>query len=80
MLKKQGGPTKGRLNNHTIEAKALARQLVNDPTYRQHLLQRLQTGEAGAMESPFCENVRYSLQHVNLTIPGQGVGRTMAVS
>ena len=38
------------MNNHTIEAKALARQLVNDPTYRQHLLQRLQTGEAGAME------------------------------
>jgi len=38
------------LNNHTIEAKALARQLVNDPTYRQQLLQRLQAGEAGAME------------------------------
>ena len=45
------GRPKGRLNNKTIEAKALARQLVNDSTYRQNLLQWLQTGEAGAMEA-----------------------------
>ena len=44
------GRPKGRLNHTTLEAKELARQLVNDPTYRQNLKERLRTGEAGAME------------------------------
>jgi len=44
------GRPKGSLNKTTIEAKALARELLNEPTYRQNLQARLLTGEAGAME------------------------------
>ncbi len=44
------GRPKGSQNKHTIEAKALARQLVSDPTYRQKLQARLRAGDAGAME------------------------------
>ncbi len=44
------GRPKGSLNQRTLEAKALARGLLNDPTYRQNLHSRLLAGEAGAME------------------------------
>ncbi len=44
------GRPKGSLNQRTLEAKQLARGLLNDPTYRQHLHARLLAGEAGAME------------------------------
>jgi hypothetical protein len=44
------GRPKGSLNQRTIEAKALARGLLNDPTYRKNLHARLRAGEAGAME------------------------------
>ena len=55
MFKKgQVGPGPGRpvgsQNKSTIEVKRLARQLVNDPTYRKNLHARLRAGEAGAME------------------------------
>ncbi len=44
------GRPKGSQNKRTLEAKALSRQLVSDPTYRQNLQERLRTGEAGGME------------------------------
>ena len=44
------GRPKGSLNQHTLEAKAFARGLLNDPTYRKNLQVRLLAGEAGAME------------------------------
>ena len=44
------GRPKGSQNQHTIEAKALARGLLNDKTYRQQLQARLRAGDAGAME------------------------------
>ena len=37
------------LGLHVVERSTLS-QLVNDPTYRQQLQERLRTGEAGAME------------------------------
>ena len=55
MFKKgQVGPSRGRpigaKNKSTIEVKRLARQLVNDPTYKRNLQKRLRAGEGGAME------------------------------
>ena len=44
------GRPKGSLNQRTLEAKALARGLLNDPTYKRNLQKRLLAGEAGAME------------------------------
>ena len=44
------GRPRGSLNQRTVEAKALARELVNDPTYRKNLQKRLRAGDAGAME------------------------------
>ena len=44
------GRPRGSLNQRTLEAKALARGLLNDPTYRKNLQKRLLTGEGGAME------------------------------
>ncbi len=44
------GRPKGSLNKRTLEAKAFARGLLNDKTYRQKLQARLRAGEAGAME------------------------------
>ncbi len=44
------GRPKGSLNQRTLEAKALARGLLNDSTYRKNLHARLRAGEAGGME------------------------------
>ncbi len=44
------GRPKGSLNKRTLEAKAFARGLLNDKTYRRNLQKRLRTGAAGAME------------------------------
>ncbi len=44
------GRPKGSQNKRTLEAKAFARGLLNDKTYRQKLQARLRTGKAGAME------------------------------
>ena len=44
------GRPKGSLNQRTLEAKAIARGLLNDPIYRKNLEARLLAGEAGAME------------------------------
>lgn len=44
------GRPKGSLNKTTVEAKSLARQLIDDSLYRKNLLNRLQQGEAGQME------------------------------
>jgi hypothetical protein len=44
------GRPKGSQNKHTIEAKQLARGLLNNPTYKRNLQKRLRAGEAGAME------------------------------
>ena len=40
----RGGRTKGTLNKATVEVKALARELVEDPTYLKNLKKRLAEG------------------------------------
>jgi hypothetical protein len=45
-----GGRPKGALNRATLEIRALARSLVEDPTYLAALRRRLAAGKAGSLE------------------------------
>lgn len=49
-LKKGKGRPPGTPNKVTTEAKAAANALVDDPIYRQKLLERMREGTAGAVE------------------------------
>lgn len=48
---KTGGRKKGSPNKATVEVRAAARLLVEDPGYRTSLAVRLKLGEAGPMET-----------------------------
>ena len=45
---KRGGRQKGTPNKSTLEGRAFARQLVDDPIYRQNLRERLLAGKVPA--------------------------------